>query len=383
MKILFIGARLFDDIAYYLKSKDIECILTESNKNSSNLDLADKYYIVDRGMDQPAKIAISNNVCAVIPLIGLDIPLMDVAIMKKKLEEEYNIPVIASNEYVINLTSNKSLTKEFFNNIDIATPNYAVLETNDISNLNLKYPMVLKQNHGQGGKDIKIAINGNDLNEYFDNFSNALAEEFIEGSEISIEVLCWNGEYLPLVPAYKGETNLNGVHPLYKVKSAPCEIDGLDNNLVKELAIKIAKNLGAEGTIDIDFIYSSSNNKLYAIEVNARPSGTRYLSAAGTGINPLVKLVDMAYGDFDIKSIHSTLKNYYSLEIPIGEYKGSLGNEPIKKFEKNSWVVHGPEKYRRITVSGENKQKAFEIANNLLKYNNAYLSEDLHLDFKD
>ena len=45
MKILFIGSRLFDDAAWYAKKLGIETIVTESNNQAVNLDLADKVYI--------------------------------------------------------------------------------------------------------------------------------------------------------------------------------------------------------------------------------------------------------------------------------------------------------------------------------------------------
>ena len=50
MKILFIGSRLFDDAAWYAKKLGIETIVTESNNQAVNLDLADKVYIVPRGI---------------------------------------------------------------------------------------------------------------------------------------------------------------------------------------------------------------------------------------------------------------------------------------------------------------------------------------------
>ena len=78
MKILFIGSRLFDDVYYYCKENNIETILTESNENAENLEYADKSYIVPRGMEEPYKIAIKEKVNGVIPLIGIDPPLIDV-----------------------------------------------------------------------------------------------------------------------------------------------------------------------------------------------------------------------------------------------------------------------------------------------------------------
>ncbi|GAA5819453.1 MAG: ATP-grasp domain-containing protein [Methanobrevibacter sp. CfCl-M3] len=455
MKILFIGARLFDDVYFYLHEKNIKSILTESNENSDNLGLADKYYIVPRGMSKPLKIAIEEKVDGVIPLIGIDTPLFDVALMKEVLENNYNIPVISSNKIAIKICINKFLTKEFFKYFNIKTPKYFIFhnnnnkddnnkdnktnkknsknnkkednedkkeDSNDNADYNLKlseidsldiinsssaygnlksfikylnnyenkgyenknyhkcnvyetnksnndlinnlnFPCVLKQFEGQGGKDIVIAKDMDSFVEYTNKFDLTLCEEYIDGYEISIEVLSYKNVYIPLVPVYKGETSLEAIHPLNKVRYAPSEIEGLDNDLVKDLAVKIAKNLNAEGTIDIDFIFSKKNKELYVIEINPRPSGTRYLSMASTSISPLLKLVDMISGDFNLNKINNEIKNYCALEIPIGSYTSSKLEKSSKKFDKNSWVVHGPENYKRVTVSGENKEKLFEIVN--------------------
>ena len=42
------------------------------------------------------EIAIKEDVDGVVPLIGIDGPLVEVAIMKEKLEKDYGIPVVAS-----------------------------------------------------------------------------------------------------------------------------------------------------------------------------------------------------------------------------------------------------------------------------------------------
>ncbi|MCL2157700.1 MAG: ATP-grasp domain-containing protein [Methanobrevibacter sp.] len=374
MKILFVGARLFDDIFFYLKEKGIKSILTESNKDSPNLELADESFIVPRGMEKPMEIAISKKVDGVIPLIGIDPPLKDVAIMKKELESNHNIPVIASNLKAVEISSDKIKTKKFFKKYSIDTPNYFL--SNNLKELikrvkngsfELDFPIVLKQSTGQGGKNIRIAKNLEDIEEYSYEFDSAIFEEYIEGSEISIEVLSYKNhdkkEIFPLTPVYKGETTIEGIHPLNKLRYAPCEIEGLDNNYIRKIATKIAECLDSEGTIDIDFIYSKINEKLFAIEINSRPSGTRYLTAASSGINPLIKLVDMITGEFNIDSIEKEMKNYFALEIPIGNYSGLKPNEPLKKFTKNSFVVHGPIDYERITISGEMKKTVEKIAN--------------------
>ena len=374
---MFIGARLFDDIYFYLKEKGIKSILTESNNDSPNLDLADEVFIVPRGMQRPMEIAISEKVDGVIPLIGIDTPLKDVAIMKKELESKHNIPVIASNLQAVEISSDKFKTKKFFKQYNIDTPNYFIADNfkellKKIKNgsLELDFPIVLKQSTGQAGKNIKIAKNLEEIMEYSLEFDKAIFEEYIEGSEISIEVLAYKNkdkkEFIPLAPVYKGETTKEGIHPLNKLRFAPCEIEGLNNDYIKKIATKIAKSLDCEGTIDIDLIYSKSQDKLFVIEINARPSGTRYLTASTTGINPLIKLVDMVTKEFNTDTINKEMKNYFALEIPIGNYFGEKLNEPLKKIKKNSFVVHGPSDYERITISGETKKTAENIANEIV-----------------
>lgn len=363
MKILFIGSRLYDDIDWYVREKGIESVLTESNEDAINLDLPDQVFIVPRGMDGPKQVALMQNVDAIVPLIGIDPPLIDVAYMKEEVEKEYGIPVIAADVRAVELTSNKIKTKEFYSEINVATPNYQIL--NSPEELELEFPVVLKQGEGQGGKDIKVAKSIEDVNDYFDKFDQALCEEFIEGSEISIEVLGFGGEYVALPPIYKGETTIEGTHPLNKVKTGPCMVEGLDNNLVQHTAYKVARNLDSDGIFEMDFMYCPKRDQLYAIEVNTRPNGTRYLTTATCGVNSLCELVNMAIGEFSLADISDKLKYYYSTEIPIGNYSGPSPNEPVKSFDYNDFVVHGPEGYQRVTARANSKKELEDLVEKL------------------
>ncbi len=364
MKLLFIGSRLYDDIDWYVKRKNIESILTESNENAINLDLPDQVFIVPRGMDGPKQVAVMQNVDAIVPLIGIDPPLIDVAHMKEEIEQEHGIPVIAANVRAVELTSNKIKTKKFYDEIGVVTPEYQILDSSD--DLTLEFPVVLKQGEGQGGKDIKIAKSMDDVEEYFENFNQALCEQFIEGSEISIEVLGFNGEFVALPPIYKGETTLEGTHPLRKVKTGPCMVQGLDNNLVQHTAYKVAKNLDSDGIFEMDFMYSPEKDQLYAIEVNTRPNGTRYLTTATCGVNSLCELVNMAIGEFSPANISDKLEYHYSTEIPVGDYNGPCPNEPVKSFDDNDFVVHGPEGYQRLTARADSKKDLDNLISKLL-----------------
>ncbi len=363
MKILFIGSRLYNCVSDYVKTNNINSIISESNPNSINLDLPDKVYIVSRGMDEPMEIAIKENVDAVIPLIGIDLPLLDVGIMKDKLEKEHNIPVIASNESVANISINKYNTKNFFLKNNILTPDYYITTEKTLPK-NTNYPVVLKQSVGQGGIGVFVAKNDKEAENYLINYDETIVEKFIDGYEISVEVLSWNNQAIPLSVVYKGKTTIEGIHPLEKIKNAPANIPGLSNKYAKELALKIVTTLGAEGSIDVDLIFEPSSGNLYAIEINTRPSGTRYLTAANSNINPLEELINMASGDWSLSSIESKFNDYLAMEIPVHNYKGPEKCVTDQYFiDSNSWVVHGPENYERVTIRAKNKNELNNILN--------------------
>lgn len=372
MKILFIGSRLLDDVAWYTKKLAIESIVTESNKKADNLDLADKKYIVSRGMEEPLNIAIKEDVDAVIPLIGIDPPLPSVGLLKEKLEKENNIPVIASNHQTASTAANKFNTKELFTKNNINTPKYYKYEqTMNPQQLKQKLPIVLKTPEGQGGSGVKIATNTEEISEFIENKENIFIEEFIEGFEVSIEVLRWKKQAVPLTPVYKGLTTLKGTHPLAKIKQAPLNINKTDNKKhnehIRKLAQKIAELLNVEGTVDIDILYNPDSKEDNVIEVNTRPSGTRYMTAATTNIYPLCQLVDMARGKWNKKEVINKMTNYYSAELPVGDFPKNKTVPPIKKFNsENSYIVHGPKHYQRVTLRADSRENLNNMTHELL-----------------
>ncbi len=363
MKILFIGARLFEDVAIYTRNEGITSILTESNPDSKNIELADIHYIVPRGMEGPKEVALKEDVDGVVPLIGIDEPLLGVSKLKEDLESNYGLPVVASPLNTVITAGDKQKTKNFFIENKINTPQF-IDTSRKLSKT--EFPVVLKKLEGQGGKGVKIAFNQAYLDSCVDEFKDSIAEKYITGIEISIEVLRFNGWTVPLVPVYKGRTTFECIHPLDKLKTAPLMLDNLNNEYIREMAAKIAKILGSEGNIDIDIIFDEKESISYFIEINPRPSGTRYLTAASTGVNPMHELVDMAAGKWNSKKVENRIKKYSALEIPIGNYKNEENNYNFRNFKgENSWIIHGHSDFQRITIRAESLKKAFETADGL------------------
>jgi carbamoylphosphate synthase large subunit len=370
MKLLFIGARLFDDVALYTKDNGITTVLTESNPKSTNVNLADSHYIVPRGMEHPKEIALQEDVDGVIPLIGIDGPLFEVALLKEELERDYGLPVVASPPGAVTISGDKIKTKEFLVNNNIKTPEYNLISSKRDYNTEDTYPLVLKQAQGQGGKDIKIALSAKDVENYLEQYDQALAERFMDGVEVSVEILRWNDSSIPLVPVYKGKTTLEGVHPLHKLKKAPLngedEAAGQLREEIRMIARDIGELLGVEGTADLDLILNQKDQETYVLEINTRPSGTRYLTAASCDIHPLCELVDMATGSWNARHVAERMKDYFALEVPVGKYPMERNNYQYRKFQGDkSWVIHGPENHQRITIRGKSEAETLQTAKNL------------------
>ncbi|EKQ51752.1 MAG: carbamoylphosphate synthase large subunit [Methanobacterium sp. Maddingley MBC34] len=369
MKLLFIGARLFDDVALYTKNKGISTVLTESNPESPNLSLADSHYIVPRGMDHPKDIAIKEDVDGVVPLIGIDGPLFEVALLKEELERDYGLPVVASPPNAVSISGDKIKTKKFLVENNIKTPEYSLISSDQEQELN-EFPMVLKQAQGQGGKDIKIALSQDDVQAYLEQYKSALAERFLDGIEISVEILRWKGHSVPLVPVYKGRTTLDCIHPLHKIKKAPLNVENVDthelNHTIRMIAQDIAEIMGVEGTSDMDLILNRADNETFVLEINTRPSGTRYLSAASCDIYPLQEMVDMATGSWSADQVVKRMKDYSAMEIPVGDYPSERNSYQFREFQgENSWIIHGPKNHQRITIRGKDAENALKTARKL------------------
>jgi carbamoylphosphate synthase large subunit len=376
MKILFIGARLFDEVALYAQSRGITTILSESNPNSPNLKLADEYHIVPRGMDHPMNIALSEDVDAVVPLIGIDKPLLEIAEMKGKLEKEYNLPVIASGINATEISVNKFKTKNFLIKNNISTPESTEISKKQYENFKskLRFPTVLKQAEGQGGVGVKIALSPEDIESYFGIYSQAMMEDFLKGAEVSVEVLRWKKKSIPLVSVYKGDTTLEGTHPLNKIRIAPVNIENLNNIKIMNIAKKITDKLDANGTTEIEFIFSEETKEINTLEMNTRPSGTRFLTFSSSNINPMHQLVNMAMGEWKPRIIEREIKQYNALEMSLSLNQNNLiqdlspNNNDHKKHVFTSdkpWIIHGPDKASRITIRSENLTNSFEIMKNL------------------
>lgn len=116
-----------------------------------------------------------------------------------------------------------------------------------------------------------------------------IAERFIGGGEYSCPVL--NGKGLPgihIIPAtefYDYEAKYNRDDTIYQCPSE--DLTEAEESLMRELAVRGAQAIGAEGCVRVDFL-KDTDGKLYLLEINTLPGMTGHSlvpkSAAVTGV---------------------------------------------------------------------------------------------------
>jgi carbamoylphosphate synthase large subunit len=139
------------------------------------------------------------------------------------------------------------------------------------------------------------------------------------------------------------------------------------NQAIRKLAEKLANLVDVEGTMDIDILHDSKSNEDYVIELNTRPSGTRYMTAATSNIYPICQLIDMACGSWNSKDVKSSIKNYYATELPVGDFPSDKKIPEEKLFDgDNSYIVHGPDHYQRVTIRADSRDNLNDLTYDLV-----------------
>ncbi len=210
------------------------------------------------------------------------------------------IPYTGSDFFSLALAMDKALAKKVLKAENIPTPRFQLFIKGD-ENLSpdLKFPLIVKPNCEGSSKGINISSVVNDKEALFEKIKDiiniygqpALAEEFIDGRELTVGILdnikttilpvleidfssCRNsGEYFYTwrMKEYQGNAGL-GLTPAFH---CPARLSSKMEAQVKGVALRAHYSLGCSDISRID-IRLSRDNTPYVLEVNPLP-----------GLNPL------------------------------------------------------------------------------------------------
>jgi D-alanine-D-alanine ligase len=238
-----------------------------------------------------------------------------------------NIPYTGSNTFSLALALNKSMTKKILKADGIPTPLFQVFSRgNEELNPELKFPLIVKPNLEGSAKGINRSNVVETKKELFDKANElikiynqeALAEEFIEGKELTVGIL-ENGKttVLPILEIdfstckksgeffyswrmkeYQGD-DVQGLTPTFY---CPARLDSQTEAKVKEAALKTHRSVGCFDISRTD-IRLSADNVPYVLEINPLPG----LNPKESNFPIMAYAAGMEYGDI----IESILMNAY------------------------------------------------------------------------
>lgn len=191
--------------------------------------------------------------------------------------------LILSNKKIIEVFNDKWESYKFFIENGIDTPmtyrkrschsemdsrdNTSNVTLNEVKGLD--FPLIIKPANGAGSQNVFKIDNEKELNFFIDYIENPIIQEYIEGTEYTIDVICdLEGNVISVVPRERIEVRAGEVSKGITVKNK----DIIEKTLELCNKFKIDKNTKPIGPLTIQCIVDLDNNIKF-IEVNPRFGG--------------------------------------------------------------------------------------------------------------
>ena len=213
------------------------------------------------------------------------------------------IPYTHSGVQASCISINKSLTKYILSKEGIKFPKGLDLNIDKyIAPINYNGNYVVKPNYE--GSSIGIQLISNDsnnkvLSSFWKDKNNIIAEEYIEGKELTVGVL--NGKSLCVTEIIAEDNKFYDYNSKYKKNGSkhilPANIPDSVKKLAFEWSERSYKFLNCRGIIRADFRYNEKNNDLFMLEINTHPGMTQtslipeQAEFCGITFNDLIKII--------------------------------------------------------------------------------------------
>jgi len=328
----------------YLKTKGHKIILVDPYSNSPCVNHADVFFKEDvKNTDSIIKYILDNgfNIEAVTSE-QTDVSALPVAIISKKLGLDYSDPSIVER------FTNKGVSRSFLKkNYKTHFPEFKIINSFEelLEFINKFKNIIIKPVDSQSSRGvyhIKKPYNLNELKITYDicvSFSSEkqiIAEQFIEGNEITLEGICLNKKHYTLTGSNKKHFR-TGIaselsYPLLINQNLKHELYAFHNDLIEKTGINNA-------ITHAEYIIDEVNNNFSLVEMACRGGG----SLIPSHIVPLVTkidLYDLYYQAIFKKNNINNLEvenNYFVtlhfFEFPSGKVESIEGLERCKNFK--------------------------------------------------
>lgn len=202
--------------------------------------------------------------------------------------QEFGLPGLTPE--IAKKVRDKGAMIEAFRACGVAHPEYQVISAPD-EPIGLAFPLITKPVDKSGSRGINVARNREELKAALaDSFAcsdihRVIVEEYMDGPEVSVEILVQNGN--PYVLQVTDKLTSGEPHFIETGHSQPSQLPPADVQSIRELAAAAARAVGMEnGCCHAEIKLTSKGPKM--VEIAGRLGGdfiTTVLVPASTGIN--------------------------------------------------------------------------------------------------
>ncbi|WP_062514758.1 ATP-grasp domain-containing protein [Halobacillus sp. KGW1] len=300
-KLLVIGGSYLQ-LPAIIKAKELglEVAVADYDPNAIGISYADKYFNVSTIDEDGVCLAVEEFRPNGIITLATDMPIRAIA----KACEKFNLKGISYD--AANKSTNKEAMIKALKKNNVSHPwFYTINKLQDIYNIKnqLKFPCVSKPIDNSGSRGVTIVKNEDNLESALNyslshsRGSGVIIEEFMEGDEVSVEVLVEDGN--PYILAVTDKTTTGEPHFVEIQHSQPSMLSDKDLSDIKHLAIDAILALGIDnGPAHVEIMLTNEGPKI--IEVGARLGGdfiTSHLVPLSTGIDMTSEYIKMACGE--------------------------------------------------------------------------------------
>ena len=213
------------------------------------------------------------------------------ALHKKRVFEKYKVKVLGTPVSSIITTEDRLLFKNFIQKLGLKVPqsiSYTNITAVKTGAKNLKFPVLIRSGFSLGGLGSGVARNYQELINIaamaLTVSPQILVEEYLEHwQEIEYEVV--RDDFDNVITVCNMENfDPMGIHTGESIVVAPSQtLNNHEYHLLREVAIKVIKNLPIVGECNIQYALNPKNGDYRIIEVNARLSRSSALASKATG----------------------------------------------------------------------------------------------------
>ena len=264
--------------------------------------------------------------------IASDLAAITVNYVADKMNLVGNSPVCAQ------ISTNKHLMREAFEkNGDPSPKSILVSSAEDLKNVQLEYPIIVKPTDRSGSRGITKLMNQEGLAEAIENAKNqgfekkALVEEFAVGQEYSVECISFAGKHHFLAMTQKYTTGAPHFIETGHLEPAPVSNEQLEK--VKKIVFHALDSLQITNSASHTELKIAKDGTVRLIEIGGRMGGDCIgsdLVELSTGVDFVKAVIQIALGETpDIESHHekATAGIHYIFGAKDKEILGKLKAE--------------------------------------------------------